>query len=123
MAANEYVQAAAAQLQSGATAIKTEMDQIRAEHMTYERQAASDITSKEDAIRNLNAQSMSNGSGTGDAAIHMRIQQLQKDIDTKKKEIADRKTQINNAIRAKESAMNDLMNQSRGLQNKAASLK
>lgn len=123
MAANEYVQAAAAQLQTGATAIKSEIDQMRAEFMTYERQANGEISSKEDELRNLNAQLMSGPGTPANAVIHARIQHLQKDIGNLKHQMVDRKNQLNNAIRGKEGAMNDLMNQSRGLQNKAASLK
>lgn len=123
MAANEYVQAAAAQLQNGANAIKAEIDQVRADYITYERQAQSDIGSTEAEIHAINARLVTGQPDATAVALHMRVQQLQRRVDEKKKEIADRKTQMNNAVRAKEGAMNDLMSQSRGLQNKAASLK
>jgi uncharacterized protein YhaN len=123
MAANEYVQAAAAQLQSGATAIKTEIDQIRADNMNYERQATKDINDMEGEIRVTNARLASGQPDATDVALHARIQRLQAQLDAKKKEMADQKSKMNGTIRAKEAAMNDLMSQSRGLQNKAAGLK
>lgn len=123
MAANEYVQAAAAQLQNGANAIKKEMDQLRADFMTYERQAKSEIDSKESEIHALNARLAAGQPDASAVAMQLRIQHLQGDINDKKREIVDCKSQMNNAISAKEGSINDLMSQSRGLQNKAASLR
>ncbi|MDB5181956.1 MAG: hypothetical protein JWP13_719 [Candidatus Saccharibacteria bacterium] len=123
MAANEYVQAAASQLQSAATAVKMEMDQIRAEFMTYERQVSHDISSKEADVRTNTARAAAEGDSS---AIHYygnQARQLKNEIDGMRKQVEDRRNQMNQDLRDKEGAMNDLMNQSRELQNKAASLK
>jgi uncharacterized protein YoxC len=123
MAANEYVQAAAGQLQSAATAVKMEMDQIRADFMTYEREVSHDISTKEGEMRASTAQAATAGDPTAVHYFGNQARQLKNEIDGLRKQLEDRRNQLNQDLRGKEGAMNDLMNQSRGLQNKAASLK
>ena len=123
MAANEYLQAAAGQLQSAANALKTEIDQMRGELMTYERQATKEIDSKEADIHAINARLVMDQSTATQHAMRIRIKMLQKEIDSKKREMADRKSKVESAIKGKEGAINGLMNQSRSLQGQAASLK
>lgn len=123
MAANEYVQAAAAQLQSGATAIKGEIDQLRADFMNYEHQVAKEISNKEGDIRAANAHLATEQPSATDVALHLRVRHLQGEIEGLKKQLEDRRAQMQSQVRGKENAMNDLMNESRSLQNKAGGLK
>ena len=123
MAANEYVQAAAGQLQSGATALKSEADQIRADFMTYERGATHEINTKEAEIHAINAKLLREQPPETHVSLQLLARKLQSDVDSKKKEMEQQRARMNQAVSAKERAMNDLMNQARGLQSKAGSLK
>lgn len=123
MAANEYLKAAAGQLESAANALKLEIDQIRGEYITYERQALHDINAKDQDIHAINARLAGNPPAETQTMLRGRIKMLQGEIDKKKKELADRKNSMNQAVKCKEGAINGLMSQSRGLSNQAASLR
>ena len=123
MAANQYVQAAAGQLQSAATAVKGDMDRMRAEFMTYERQANSEINSKEAEIHAINAKLSREQPPETQVTLQMLSKKLQNDIDGKKRELEERRSQVTQETCDKEGAVVDLMSQSKGLQNQAASLK
>jgi uncharacterized protein YhaN len=123
MAANEYVQAAAAQLQSAATAIKGEIDQIHGELMTFDRQVTHEITSKEAKMRSDSVLASTSPDPEQARLMLAHVQREKSEIDNLKRSLEQRKTQVNQAIRAKEGAMNGLMSQARSLQNQAGSLK
>lgn len=123
MAANEYVQAAAAQLLNGATAIKSEIDQIRADFMNFERQVNRDISSRESEMRAQMAQAATGGEAAEIHAHGFQASRIKGEIEGLRKELEARRNQMNQAIRSKEGAMSDLTSQAQGLQNKAGSLK
>jgi prefoldin subunit 5 len=124
MAVNQYLTAAAGHLESAANALKSEMDQVRADFMTFERQATHDIHSKESDMRSFTARAISEAdNATQVAYFSAQAAQLKKDIEDLKKQIETRRGQMNNEIRDKESAMNGIMSQARNLYNQAANMK
>ena len=123
MAANEYVQAAAGHLQTAATALKSEMDQLRADYMTFERQANHDINDREGEVRALKARMLTIGEAPEGHQILLQIKRLSSEIGRLKDELKSRRMKLDGDLKGKEGQMNDLMNQSRNLQNKAGSLK
>jgi prefoldin subunit 5 len=123
MAANEYVKAAASQLQNAATAVKSEIDQMRADLMTYEREVQKDIDSKEMDMHANNMRRSREQPDATDVALLARLKWLQNYIDDKKKELERRKAEVANAIREKEAGMQNLKSQANGLESQAANFK
>jgi hypothetical protein len=123
MAANEYIQAAAAQLQNAATAVKTEADQLRADLMSFEREVQRDIDGKEADMRANSARRSIDQPDQTDVALLARLKMLEKYVSDKKQEMEKRKAEITAAIRNKENAMQNLKSQAQGLQNQAANFK
>lgn len=124
MSADKYLQAAAAQLESAATAVKGELDQMRSDYMNYERQANNEIDSMKAQLRAIDGQTlMANQQGDAVAGLQTGAQNLRRSISAKEQELKTRKAQTEGAIKAKEGAINGLMNQSRGLYGQAANFK
>jgi transposase len=123
MAADEYVKSAAAHLQEAATALKNDMDHIRGEFMTYDRQVTHDITTKDAERRSHLMRASTSSDPNSGAHLMAEAQRLKAEIDMLKSNLDQRRRQVDQAVKGKESAMNNLMSQSRSLQNQAGSLK
>jgi uncharacterized protein (DUF3084 family) len=123
MAVNEYLQAAAGQLESAATALKMEMDQARADFMTFERQANHEIENRQGEIRERMVHLATAQTPAEAHVINSQIQRFRKEIDSIKDSIAKRKRQLDGMLKGKEGAMNGFMSQARSLHNQASSFK
>lgn len=120
MAANEYLKAAAAQLQNAAQAMKKDVDSMRSDLMTHQRQATHEIDNMTMQMRALTARLASDNDDPAAVALSVQVQNLKKNIDEKKQELADHESNTNQVIQNKESKMADLGRQATNLQNQSA---
>jgi hypothetical protein len=123
MAVNQYLQSAAAQLESAANALRLEIDRVRGDFMSFEQQASREITSMEGDMRANFAQSATGQTPPEVAYNAAQAEQLRRKIADLKKEVQQRQVQMTNDIKNKEDAMSGLMSQARSLQGQAGSFK
>lgn len=123
MAVDAYIQAAAAQLESAATALKQEAEQIRAEFMTYDRQVAHDITTKDAERKMYSARAATAPNGEQSAHLLFEANRLKGEIDRLKQNLEQRRSQVTQVVKGKQSQVDGLMSEARSLYGKAASMK
>lgn len=123
MAVNEYVQAAAAHLENAAVALRHEAEQIRAEFMTYDRQATQEIHNKEGERRAFTTRAATTSEPSDAAHFAAEAARMQKEITDLKNQLEKKRSQMNQDVKKKESDISGLLNQAKGLYGKASSLK
>lgn len=121
MAAGEYLKVAAGQLVSAANAVKHEADRLRSDAANFKRQAEHDITAKEHQI-GVHRQGMTSHHDDPKAVATnaVLIKKVQKEIDTLRQDIAQKTSQTEQALRAKESTVQGLMSQAQSLERQAS---
>ncbi len=120
MAINQYLIAAAGQLEAAANALQGEIDRVRADYMSFEQQATRDITSKEGDMRAAVGRAATGGEAPEIAHFTVQAARLRSEIADLKKQIAERQRQMQDDIRDKQGAISDLMGKARELQSQAA---
>lgn len=123
MATNEYLQVAAGQLISAATAIRREIDQMQADFMEYEREMTRDIDRRQADIRSDSVSAALWANPAANMMLRHRIHDMQGRVRAERQELENRKRKLQQTTRAKEAMINSLMSQARGLYNQAASLR
>ncbi len=120
MAADAYLKVAAGQLQQAATAVKQSADQIRAEAATFKQQIEHDINTMQSEMSVRQVELERHKSEPGPAgALTVKVQSLQKQIEMKKQELAQRLSQSEQAARSKEGAVDGLKSQASRLESQA----
>ncbi len=119
MAADGYLKAAAAQLQSAAQAVKMEIDRLRSNAKTSEHDLQRDIDKNESEIRALSGRMLAPNEPQENVALSAQMQRLKSQNDDRKKQLNEIQSRTTQAIQAKENAMNDVMNEARTLEAKA----
>jgi hypothetical protein len=123
MAVNEYIQAAAGQLESAANAVRMEIDRMRGDFMGFEQQATRQLTSKEADMRAAVARASTADNPAAVAHHSGQAAMLRKEITDLKQEIEQRRRELQDQVRGKEGAIQGLMSQARGLQGMAGNFR
>lgn len=120
MAADAYLKVAAGQLQQGATELKREADQARADANTQRQQIERELTNLQASINVAKVNAARSHGDPGSHALHEgQVKNLQKQIDEKNRQLDLIKSQAEQLARTKESAMQGLKNQAQQLERQA----
>jgi predicted RNase H-like nuclease (RuvC/YqgF family) len=123
MAANEYIQAAAAQLQNAANEVKVEADQLRSDLARMESNTRSEIDVKDQDLRLKNVELTATDNPNQASALNMLVNRMKHDMDDQKKQLEKARANIQQQIKGKEGAMQALKSQAQNLQNMAANFR
>ncbi len=120
MAADAYLKAAAGDLQKAAQELHNQINTVRNDFRTFEREANRFIDHNEGERRALMARMATQ---TDDpqlqSALTIQLHDTERDIDRKKQELNQRRSEMNQTIAMKQAAINDLSSSASTLANKS----
>ncbi len=102
MAADQYLKAAAAQLQSAAQAIKMQIGDLRSHSMTSEQELKHDIDKNEAEIKALMGRMGLPNEPANEAALMAQVARRKSINDDKRRQLSEIQSRTNQAISAKE---------------------
>ncbi len=120
MAADAYLRAAAGDLEKAAQEVKNQMHMVRSDFNNFEREVMHYISDQEGEIRELAARMLAQHDDPQAIAIMTaRTADLRRDIDRRKSELNQRRSDMNRALSMKEGTMNELLQEAHTLARQA----
>jgi chromosome segregation ATPase len=123
MAADAYIQAAAAQLMQAANAVKAEADQLRSDLVNFERNMTSDINSQEIEARVHNTEINGDKDDQERAALRAQLGRIQSELTQKKQELDKTRAALQKQISEKDNKVASLQREAQNLQGKASAFR